>query len=591
MWGFAITTNAARSTDAKLWAALGTSCIEGIFIFCKFTMMVAMDYSSSFSIQTRMAKLLWGLLALPATLAGAVAQAQTASPAVPTTAQTTVAEASAGPVFQIRGFNVTGDNPLSGDETSRVLAPFLRSDATLDTLQKATQALETAMKAKGFALHKVALPPQEIGATVNLNVVKFVIGKVVVEGAQNFSEANIRNSLPELKEGTAPNFRTLAVQTAIANENPSRQMQVGLKEAEEVDQIDAKVVVKDAKPWNFSVSAANTGSNATGNDRLTLAGSHTNLWDRDHSFTGAYTTSLERPADVKQLGLNYRVPFYAQGGVLGLSYTRSDVVGNFGAFTSTGAGSTFGLNYSHYLPPDGGYRSYFTVGVDDKLFNASVVSGAVVGVDRRSRPLTLGYNARVESDSAVWGYNADLSLNLPGGNGNDLASYTTEDPRISGANFKILRAGANYLTGFGNGWLASVRGSLQYSPDALISGEQFGLGGSSSVRGTGERPISADSGLFISTEISSKELMPGLRVLGFIDAGWLANNNPNGNPKPASDSLAGAGIGLRFNSPAGYSVTVDYGRIVSGSQLPFVPGSAIPQVGDQKFHINFTARF
>ena len=228
MWGFAITTNAARSTDAKLWAALGTSCIEGIFIFCKFTMMVAMDYSSSFSIQTRMAKLLLGLLALPATLAGAVAQAQTAPPAAPTTAQTTVAEASAGPVFQIRGFNVSGDNPLSGDETSRVLAPFLRSDATLDTLQKATQALETAMKAKGFALHKVALPPQEIGATVNLNVVKFVIGKVVVEGAQNFSEANIRNSLPELKEGTAPNFRTLAVQTAIANENPSRQVQVGL---------------------------------------------------------------------------------------------------------------------------------------------------------------------------------------------------------------------------------------------------------------------------------------------------------------------------------------------------------------------------
>ena len=502
-----------------------------------------------------------------------------------------VAAPASGPVFQIRGFNVTGDNPLSGDETSRVLAPFLRTDATLDTLQKATQALEAALKAKGFALHKVALPPQEIGATVNLNVVKFLIGKVVVEGAQNFSEANIRNSLPELKEGSAPNFRTLAVQTAIANENPSKQVQVGLKEAEEADQIDAKVVVKDSKPWNFSVSANNTGSNATGNDRFTLAGSHTNLWGRDHSFTGAYTTSLERPPDVKQLGINYRVPLYAQGGVLGLSYTRSDVVGNFGAFSSTGAGSTFGLNYSHYLPPDGGYRGYFTVGLDDKLFNASVVGGVPIGVDRRSRPLSMGYNARVESDSAVWGYNADLSFNVQGGSGNDLASYVTEDPRINTASFKILRAGANYLTGFGNGWLASVRGSLQYSPDALISGEQFGLGGASSVRGTGERPISGDSGLFVSTEISSRELAPGLRLLSFIDAGWLSNNNPNGNPKPASDSLASAGVGLRFNSPAGYSITADYGRVVSGSQLPFVPGSTIPQAGDQKFHINFTARF
>ena len=55
----------------------------------------------------------------------------------------------------------------------RVLAPFLRSDATMDTLQKATVALETALRDKGFGLHRVALPPQEVGDTVTLNIVKF----------------------------------------------------------------------------------------------------------------------------------------------------------------------------------------------------------------------------------------------------------------------------------------------------------------------------------------------------------------------------------------------------------------------------------
>ena len=496
------------------------------------------------------------------------------------------------PTFVIRGFDITGDNPLADGEATRVLAPYLRTDATIETLQKATTALEAALKDKGYTLYRVALPPQEVGKAVTLNIVKFVIGKVTVEGRERFSESNIRASLPELKEGTAPNFRTLAVQTAIANESQGKQLQVALKESEDADKIDVRIVVKEAKPWNFSVSESNTGSSATGNDRLTLAGSHSNLFDLDHQLTAAYTTSLERPSDVKQLGLNYRVPLYRLGGVFGMSYTHSDVVGSFGAFSSTGAGQTFGLNYNHYLPPDGGYRSYVGLGIDDKQFDVTQINGTpLLGQRvRRSRPLSLGYTAKLESDTSVSGYNVELAANMSGGSGNDLASYQTEDPRITTADWKVLRGGANYLTNVGSGWLWGLRGQFQFSNEALISGEQFGLGGAGSVRGTGERPISGDSGLLLSTELTTRELMPGLRLLGFVDAGWLSNKYPNGNPKPANDSLSSAGIGLRYSLPA-LTVTADFGRVFTGSSLPYVAGSGLPQTGDQKLHVNLSARF
>ena len=522
------------------------------------------------------------------TLGTVQVQAQTQSPS---RATAPAMAAQATPMFTIKGFSITGENPLADGDTSRVLAPFLRADATLETLQKATSALESALRDKGYALHRVVLPPQEIGANVTLNIVKFVIGSVTVEGNSSYSADNIRASLPELVEGSAPNFNKLAVQTAIANESQGKQVQVTLKEGQVADKIDAKVVVKESKPWNFSLGLSNTGTNATGNDRLTLSGGHANVLGRDHQFVGAYTTSLERPADVRQLGLNYRIPFYRAGGVLGLSLTRSDVVGNFGDFSSTGAGETLGLNYNHYLAPRGGYRSFVSFSLDDKLFKASEINGVSVQTGRRSRPLTLGYNARVESDTSVWGYSTDLAFNLDSGADNNLAAYLTEDARITTSNWRALRAAGNYLTTFGGGWLWSVRGQFQYSADALISGEQFGLGGASSVRGTGERPIAGDSGLFASTEVSTKELMPGLRVLGFVDAGWLTNNNPNGNPKPSNDSLSSVGLGLRFSSKAGYAVSADYGRIIGGSLLPFVPNSGIPQTGDSKFHINFSARF
>ena len=71
----------------------------------------------------------------------------------------------------------------------------------------------------------------------------------------------------------------------------------------------------------------------------------------------------------------------------------------------------------------------------------------------------------------------------------------------------------------------------------------------------------------------------------------MSNNNPNGNPKPSSDSLSSVGLGLRFASKAGFAVSADYGRIMSGSLLPYAPNSGIPQTGDSKFHINFSARF
>ena len=515
------------------------------------------------------------------------------SAALPALAQQSAppaAQSVPSPVFAIKGFQVTGDNPLDDGETSRVLAPFLRADATIETLQKATAALETALREKGFGLHRVALPPQEVGDRVTLNVVRFTISRVTMEPLTIYDEANIRQSIPELKEGQTPNFKVLAVQTAIANESPNKQIQVGIRESEEPDKIDATVTVKENRPWTFGASLSNAGSASSGRDRFTISGGHTNLFNRDHTFVGAYTTSLQRMSDVKQLGLSYKVPLYSLGGVVGVNYTRSDVVGNFGTFTSTGAGHTFGVNYTHYLPPDGGRRNYLTAAFDDKLFRGAVINDQTIGVDRRSRPITLGYSTRTETDTAVWGYNVDFAFNTTGGHGNDLDSYRAEDPNIETTRWKALRGGASYSGSFRGNWIWSVRGQYQYSPDALISGEQFGLGGLGSVRGTSiERPISGDKGLSATLELTTPELMPGLRALGFVDAGWLGNNNAVA-PRPSSDHLASAGLGLRYGKGP-YALSMDYGYIVTGSKVPLSLNSASPQRGDDRFYINFSVRF
>lgn len=501
------------------------------------------------------------------------------------------ATAAPSPVFTIKGFQVTGENPLGEARTQQVLAPFV-GRGTIDTLQKATAALETALRERGFGLHRVALPPQEVGDVVRLEIVKFTIAKVLIEGNSRYGDANVRYAVPELREGETPNFKRLAVQTAIANENPNKQLQVGLRESEEPDRIDAVITVKESAPWSFGINASNIGgSDASGRDRVTFTAGHSNVWDLDHQVLAAYTTSLERPGDVKQLGLSYRAPWYRQGMVVGASYTRSDVVGNFGTFTSTGAGHTMGVSGTWYLTPEAGRRSYVTLSLEDKLFEATVINDVPIGSDRRSRPVTVGYSARTDTDTASWGYNLDLAANTGGGSFNELASYQTEDPRITTTRWKALRGGASYAAPFAGSWTWLARANFQYSPDVLISGEQFGLGGIGAVRGTRtERPVTGDQGIAASLEVTTPELRPALRLVGFADAGWLGNNSPNGANKPSSDRLASIGVGVRYGGER-FGGSLDYGRIVKGSRVPLALNSASPQRGDERVYVNFSWRF
>ena len=534
-----------------------------------------------------------GLALVAAFALPAAAQSAAPSPATPTPAARPAITPAPDAVFAIKGFTVTGDNPLDATETTRVLAPFVRPDATIATLQQATAALETALRTRGYGLHRVALPPQEVGATVRLEVVTFTVTRITTEGRSRYSEENVRRALPELREGATPNFKRLAIETAISNENPNKQVQVGIREGDEPDHIDATVTVKEQRPWNFSIGASNAGTSSSGRDRVTIAGSHTNLFDRDQQFTGAYTTSVERTDRVKQLGLAYKAPLYAAGAVVGASYTRSDVVGNFGAFSSTGAGHTAGVSTTFYLAPEGGRRSYIALSLDDKVFNASRINDVIVpgALDRRSRPVTLGYNARVETDTAVWGYNADFAVNTGTGAADDLASYRSEDPRIATLHWKALRGGASYLAPFAKDWILSLRGAWQYSRDILIAGEQFGLGGVASVRGTDiERPLSGDSGLSGTVEASSPELVQGLRLAGFIDGGWLSNNKPTTGLKPGTDQLASVGVGVRyFRGPL--AASLDYGYIVTGSKVPLTFNSSAPKVGDDRVYVSVSLRF
>lgn len=85
-----------------------------------------------------------------------------------------------------------------------------------------------------------------------------------------------------------------------------------------------------------------------------------------------------------------------------------------------------------------------------------------------------------------------------------------------------------------------------------------------------------------------------MRLLGFVDAGWLTSLNTaaSSSGKAESDQLASIGLGLRYTQGP-FSLTADWGHVVTGATLPAVGAAAskLPRPGDEKLHINLTARF
>jgi hemolysin activation/secretion protein len=153
-----------------------------------------------------------------------------------------------------------------------------------------------------------------------------------------------------------------------------------------------------------------------------------------------------------------------------------------------------------------------------------------------------------------------------------------------------MRANGNWSKAFGDGWVFAARGQAQWAPTALIAGEQFGVGGHASLRGTQERAMAGDSGVAGTLELTSPEWVPGLRWLAFWDAGWTNRQGNSGSSVPANDSASTAGLGLRY-ARGWLSVALDYGRVIKGSDVSQALNSAAPKSGDQKVHLQLSARY
>jgi len=535
-----------------------------------------------------------------------LAQAPAAKvPAPP--AQTAVPEA---PRFNIDRFDVQGNTILSAAAVASAVAPYTGKSKDFADVQRALEALQIQYQELGYGTVQVTLPEQELeNGVVVLKIVEPRLGKVTVEGNKFFDEANIRNSIPALQEGATPNVVDIGRNSRLANENPSKRTTVSLRAGENESDIDATVRVVDEKFWRANVSLENTGSPTTGMWRLGVGYQHANLFNRDHTLTMQYQLDpepfdIDHLGDLKIFGVGYRVPLYGRNASIDLLAGYSSIGSATSIqglpFSISGSGTFFGGRYNVQLPrvaawPDFEHRVSF--GFDYKAFSNSGVgiinpaTGAVQASqpDVTVYPLSVTYSGNRTLDAAQIGFFAAVAHNLYP-HGNDATSEVFNAPGINctGADangvqlshrpcagrpsYTVWRYGMNYVRSFSNDVQLRFNATGQWTRDALITGEQFGLGGWDNLRGMRERESSMDRGMRASLEVYSPEFgaaanLPNakLRALAFYDAGYLSQNFKHATTCDAGAcrfTASSIGFGIRLAFQQRVNLRLDFAHLL-----------------------------
>ena len=512
----------------------------------------------------------------------------------------TSAAVSAPLMAEVSGFEVVGNSLIPVEQIQELLKPYT-GQQSLEGITAASQALQNLYLRAGYAGVVASVPVQTLdGGKVRIDVLEGKLDQIVVQGNDRFSSRNIKAGLPSLAVGTTPNLVDLDTHTLMVNENPAKSMRVIFQPGLRAGQLDALVVIDEQNPVQWVAAAENTGNSSSGRYRASLAFQHANVFDSDHVLNVRLNASFTDPANSLAAGLSYRVPLYGQYASAELLASYSNVKNRAtptaaGDLSFAGKGQAVGARYNWHLPRAGKSKQKISAGIDWRqyrndcsigVFGSQGCGPAAASVE--VHPITLGYQAYAPGDySATVQFSSNV---LAGGSLGQAQNFEDSRPGatprywvLSGA-YQLVRALENQST-------VSWRANAQYTPHALISAEQFGIGGATTVRGYLERELVGDRGAAASVEWSTSLPWPlqsagqsgpsgaGPQLLGtvFFDAG-LVNNHLGAVCKigKTTCAIAGAGVGLTVSQGRRWSVKADLARALAAGTTS--------QRGDYRLH-------
>ncbi|MBP2232622.1 hemolysin activation/secretion protein [Azospirillum agricola] len=466
-----------------------------------------------------------------------------------------------------------------------LLEPYLGKPLTFDGLNAISRATVLWFREHDRPLVDVVVPEQDVtSGSVQIAVVEFRVGSVAAEGNQWFSDGLLLSQV-RAKPGDRIRASELLDDIDWLNRNPFRHTDLVYQRGQEAGTSDVVLRTADRVPVRVFAGYENTGTAATGRDRLFAGFNWGNAFLADQQISYQLSVSpdtLDRglrgpsgdPRSVTHAG-SWSIPLPWRHTLTffgSYTETRPDLGSGF---DQTGRSSQLSARYAVPLPKwtldAGTLRQGVQVGVDWKRSNNNLDFGGT-SVFRSSTDIAQAVAAYDASLADGWGATA-LNASLvysPGGIGGHNSDDVFRTSRAGAdARYGYARVGLDRVTRLPEDLSWIVRAQGQISSANLLSSEQLSLGGSASVRGYAESEVLGDQGILLSTELRSPEVslarLFGERDLGdslqglvFADYGVVSQRH-----RVAGDDrhtvLASVGPGLRYSLPPYATLKLDWG--------------------------------
>lgn len=480
--------------------------------------------------------------------------------------------------FEVNAYDVAGVTRLDAATVENAVYPFSGPDRTATDVESARKALEEAYKVRGFESVLVEIPPQPneafVSGVVLLKVTEAPIGRLRVTGSKYHALSVVAAQVPALKEGQVPDFTAAQAQIAAANRFADRQITPSVKAGKVPGTIDVDLRVKDSLPLHASLEINNDHSSATSPLRLAGSVRYTNLWQAGHTLTASYLVAPQHRSESEVISASYLAPLLgSRWTLLAYGYKSNSNVAALGGTQVLGNGYAIGTRAIYRIP--GSVEQSLTFGLDYKDFKEDIfipssdpaVPAGTIRTPIAYVPLVISYGTQRSGTNSA----ANLTVTATAGlRGLGSAETIVQAKRFNASgNFVHFNVEADYSRALGGDYsaLAKISGQLADSP--LVTNEQFGIGGLSTVRGYFQSEAVGDDGVTGTVELRSAAYFSGLggfldelRFFAFADGGVVRVRSPLPEQR-GSFTLVSIGAGSRFQLLRYLKGNVAYGTALT----------------------------
>jgi hemolysin activation/secretion protein len=461
------------------------------------------------------------------------------------------------PRLFVRGFRFKGNTAFTQGDLERVLDPYCYRMVTSADLEEARQRLTLHYVNAGYITSGALLDDQDVSnGLITFTIIEGTLSEVRIEGNHWLRTNWLRGRL-EARAGSPLNINQIRDELLRLKDNPN------------LKRINAELIpggvrgtsilesrVSENQPFHLGVQIRNDRPPSIGAEVLEILAEDSNLTGHSDPLFFRYGLLRRTPkgaelSGVDNLGANYQVPITPHGTTLLLNYTRgTDAVIEepFNDLIIDSDSDSYSLTIRHPLErstqrevalgltAERRQSETFVLGIPFSVSPGAVDGKSVVSVLRF-------FQEWFERDqNQVFALRSTFSVGI------DVLGATQSSTNRDGL-FMTWQGQAQYIRRLGgSGAQLLLSTTVQCTDDALLSLEQFVIGGASTVRGYRENQLVRDMGLVASVEFrvpvwTGRGGNPIVELAPFFDygAGWNV-----GESTPPGSDLMSAGIGVLF---------------------------------------------